>query len=122
MITAYPFVMCVHGGGIDPSPKAWETIRAGSIPIILNNTLYDAYRQLPVVFINNFTELLDIKNANKTLAKMKLWIEELKPYYETNSILRNQTLYRLTAKYWFNNIIEKLKPYYTEEDLLNYYY
>lgn len=28
------FVMCTHGGGLDPSPKAWETVLIGSIPII----------------------------------------------------------------------------------------
>jgi hypothetical protein len=28
------FVMCTHGGGLDPSPKAWETLLIGSIPII----------------------------------------------------------------------------------------
>lgn len=28
------FVSCTHGGGLDPSPKAWETILIGSIPII----------------------------------------------------------------------------------------
>lgn len=24
-----PFILCVHGGGVDPSPKAWEAIIAG---------------------------------------------------------------------------------------------
>lgn len=28
------FVLCTHGGGLDPSPKAWETLFIGSIPII----------------------------------------------------------------------------------------
>ena len=28
------FVLCTHGGGLDPSPKAWESIYLGSIPII----------------------------------------------------------------------------------------
>ena len=28
------FVLCTHGGGLDPSPKAWESILIGSIPII----------------------------------------------------------------------------------------
>ncbi len=25
---------CTHGGGVDPSPKAWDAIRVGTIPII----------------------------------------------------------------------------------------
>jgi hypothetical protein len=24
-----PFILCVHGGGVDPSPKAWEAVIAG---------------------------------------------------------------------------------------------
>jgi hypothetical protein len=32
-----PFVACPHGGGIDPSPKAWETLLVGSIPIVQVN-------------------------------------------------------------------------------------
>ena len=33
---------------LDPSPKAWEAIIAGTIPIIEHSTLDDAYSQLPV--------------------------------------------------------------------------
>ena len=27
----YPFIVCVHGGGMDPSPKAWEALMLGMI-------------------------------------------------------------------------------------------
>jgi hypothetical protein len=33
------FVLCTHGGGLDPSPKAWETILIGSIPIIQHRSV-----------------------------------------------------------------------------------
>ena len=29
LLVEYPFVACVHGGGIDPSPKAWEALLLG---------------------------------------------------------------------------------------------
>eukprot|EP01041_Mallomonas_annulata_P000906 gene906-1760_t len=117
LLVQYPFVMCVHGGGIDPSPKAWEAIRAGTIPIILNNTLLDAYTQLPVAFVNNFTEFL--YGGISSMNIMKHWLRTLGPYYEEGSALRNQTLYRLSAKYWFHKALDKLSPYYSEEDLIN---
>ena len=28
-LVKYPFITCVHGGGIDPSPKAWEALLLG---------------------------------------------------------------------------------------------
>ena len=37
LVGSIPFVACVHGGGLDPSPKAWESIMAGSIPIVQRN-------------------------------------------------------------------------------------
>jgi hypothetical protein len=33
-IKKYPFLVCTHGGGIDPSPKAWTALISGVIPIM----------------------------------------------------------------------------------------
>jgi hypothetical protein len=33
-IVSRPFLACVRGGGLDPSPKAWEAILLGVVPII----------------------------------------------------------------------------------------
>ena len=33
------FVLCTHGGGIDPAPKAFEALVAGAIPIIQSSAL-----------------------------------------------------------------------------------
>jgi hypothetical protein len=43
MMANVPFVACPHGGGIDPSPKAWEALLVGSIPIIQRGFVDDAY-------------------------------------------------------------------------------
>lgn len=32
-IQEYPFLLCVHGGGLEPSPKAWTALLAGVIPV-----------------------------------------------------------------------------------------
>lgn len=34
LLNTVPFIASVKGGGLDPSPKAWEAILAGTIPII----------------------------------------------------------------------------------------
>lgn len=88
-IIALPFLVCVHGGGIDPSPKAWESILLGTIPIIQSSTLDDAYQQLPVVFIQDWATFF--KHPNVT-ALLQEWLERLSPYYEPDSPLRSRTL------------------------------
>jgi hypothetical protein len=52
----HPFTLCVEGGGIDPSPKAFEALRQGSIPIIKNSPLADAYRRFPVLVVEDWLE------------------------------------------------------------------
>lgn len=47
----HPFTLCVEGGGIDPSPKAFEALLQGSIPIIRDSDLADAYKHFPILVI-----------------------------------------------------------------------
>lgn len=89
LLLSVPFVACVRGGGFDPSPKAWESIMLGSIPIIQHNALDDAYEKLPVVFIRDWKEIFENPEAEKFLKKM---LEKLSPYYEEGSELRKKTL------------------------------
>ena len=63
MTASFPFITCVHGGGIDPSPKAWEALLVGTIPIIQQSTLDDAYERFPVMFVHEWSELF---NPNTT--------------------------------------------------------
>ena len=83
------FILCVHGGGIDPSPKAWEAIMMGTIPIIQHSTLDDAYAQLPVVFVKDWAELFDnTYHVRLRLAKARA---KLVPYY-SNAEIRAKVL------------------------------
>lgn len=34
LMQSHAFVLCAEGGGVDPSPKAWQAILHGAIPII----------------------------------------------------------------------------------------
>lgn len=83
------FVACVHGGGIDPSPKAWEALMLGTIPIIQHSTLDDAYSQLPVAFVNDWNELFD--DIDAAHRKLKTFHAALSPYY-SNPKLRKDVL------------------------------
>jgi hypothetical protein len=52
----HAFVLCVEGGGLDPSPKAWMAILNGAIPIVRRTPTSEAYRQLPVAFIDDWSQ------------------------------------------------------------------
>ena len=94
----YAFTLCVNGGGIDPSPKAFESILCGSIPIIKRyDGVVSAYRGLPVIFID------DWKPSTITKEKLSYWLETKREYYE-NFYLRNNILYKLSSEYWYNYI------------------
>lgn len=88
-MVSVPFIACVQGGGLDPSPKAWEALLLGTIPIIERNQIVDGYERLPVAIVDKWEDVFqnpDIEN------KMKNWIKELGPFYEEGSYLRLETL------------------------------
>ena len=96
-LKAHPFVFCVHGGGKDPNPKAWEALLAGSIPIIEHFAGYEIYRGLPVVILDSWTaDQVDV-------TKMQHWRTLLRPYFEDPS-LRAEVLRRLTTKFWWGKV------------------
>lgn len=109
----HPFITCVHGGGVDPSPKAFEAIHEGTIPILRKSIVYDAYRHLPVAWVDTWEELFTPENvgmsSNRTL--LRRWIDELGPYYVEGSKLRTETLNKLKLSHWREVI---MKTYETE--------
>ena len=93
LLVSAPFVACVKGGGIDPSPKAWESILAGTIPIIQSTWLDDAYSQLPLVIIHDWhTVFNQSRSTTEIQAMLHAWASALAPYYEVGSAKRNATL------------------------------
>ena len=95
-LRSLPFIACPHGGGLDPSPKAWEAILVGTIPIIERSIVVDAYEHLPVVIIDSWEHLFHL-NESAMEYSLSQWITSLKPYYMEGSELRNQTLEVLTT-------------------------
>jgi len=54
LLSTYAFVLCPQGGGLDPSPKAWEALLAGCIPIVERTPTSEGYAHLPVLFVDRW--------------------------------------------------------------------
>ncbi|KAI8100262.1 hypothetical protein M9435_006747 [Picochlorum sp. BPE23] len=100
VLQQYSFVLCPHGGGLDPSPKAWEAIAMGAIPIIKHFEGDDCYMKLPVVFIDSWT------NVTVNPGALWQWKEKLRPWYTEEG--RLEVLKRLRASYWWQKVMDSL--------------
>ncbi|MEM8770361.1 MAG: sulfotransferase [Pseudomonadota bacterium] len=96
-IEQHAFVICVEGGGVDPSPKAWQAILHGAIPIIRRSAVEEAYRELPVAFVEDWSA--DAINEKRLAA----WLQELRGAFEKPA-LRRETLRRLSLDYWWEKV------------------
>ena len=118
------FTACAHGGGVDPAPKAFEALAAGSIPIIASSALDAAYRDAPRTqaitlfpaqtgsrhsFVtSNINEtrryrklpvvVIDSWDDPNVLTddKLRKWREQLAPVFER----RAEFEWRLTVGFW----------------------
>lgn len=93
----HAFVLCVEGGGLDPSPKAWQAIEHGAIPIILRTPLGPAYADLPVAFVPAW------EAAAIDAALLAEWSARFAPAHDV-AAARAQTLHRLTLDYWWDRM------------------
>jgi hypothetical protein len=96
------FCLCVHGGGVDPSPRAFEALLCGAIPILEHSTVDGAYRRYPVVYVDAWTP------DAVTPEKLDAWLTELRPFYE-DPVKRADVLRMLTMDYWWDIITAPLK-------------
>ena len=97
LMNQHAFVLCVEGGGVDPSPKAWQAILHGAIPIIRKTGVVDAYNRLPVVSIP------DWQAQHITREKLCHWLEEMSSAQAIQE-KRAQIIERLGIDYWWRQI------------------
>lgn len=97
LMQSHAFVLCAEGGGVDPSPKAWQAMLQGAIPIIRKTGTYQAYAQLPVAFVT------DWQADSLTPDRLAEWHRTLAPHHDV-AALRAQTLKRLGIDYWWAQI------------------
>ena len=105
-VAGVAFVACTHGGGVDPSPKAFDSIRIGTIPIIQKISIEEGYEHLPVAFVNTWDELFKHRDPESVL---RAWLFILAPYYEHDGFLRKKALGRLKSSYWLGLMHKRLE-------------
>ena len=68
----YMFQACPEGNGLD-TYRAWESLYLNVIPIVIKNNFYSQFVNLPMLTLNNWTELKSYKaNDLKRIYKLKL--------------------------------------------------
>lgn len=55
-VSQYKFVLCPWGAGID-THRLWESLYLGSIPITRYHKAYEAFKDYPIVFLDDWSEL-----------------------------------------------------------------
>lgn len=96
-LEAHAFMLCVEGGGLDPSPKAWSALLHGAIPIIRDSPLVPAYARLPDVVVADWHE------GALCPAKLARWHAALRPWFDDPDA-RREVLHRLSGDYWWRLI------------------
>ncbi|CAK0907542.1 unnamed protein product [Prorocentrum cordatum] len=95
----HSFVICAHGGGLDPSPRAFMAIAAGAIPIVQRSALDAVYSQLPVAFVDDWGA------ASISLDKLRRWRAQLAPHYEEPELVA-RVVAKLTMQHWWRTSLE----------------
>jgi hypothetical protein len=76
----HKFVISPPGNGID-CHRTWESLYLGCIPIVIKNKIYDEFYDLPIIQVNDYSEvtneLLNLYN-NFNFKNEKLYI----PYWK----------------------------------------
>ncbi|MEA5441300.1 hypothetical protein [Cyanobium gracile] len=96
-LKTYPFVLCVGGGGLDPSPKAFTALLTGAIPIIERNPTTAAYTDLPVAYVDSW----DVGSLDP--ARLQGWLDDLHPDFE-DPARRRSVLERMSMASWLRRI------------------
>jgi hypothetical protein len=96
-VEAASFVLCVEGGGLDPSPKAWTALLHGAIPILRDTPVAAAYRALPVAVVP------DWQAGALTPARLAAWKAALAPAFD-DPARRARVLERLGLDYWWGRV------------------
>lgn len=72
-ILDYESVICPIGNGID-THRLWEVLYSNRIPITIkvgDYKIYELYKKLPIVILNNINELTDISLLNNKIIEIK---------------------------------------------------
>ncbi|CAF3817895.1 unnamed protein product [Rotaria sp. Silwood1] len=93
----YLFWLSPRGNGID-CYRTWKALYLDAIPIVWNSSLTILYEHLPVVIIQNYTDI------NGTFLREKLHEISMKKYFRMNQVYRFE---KLRNAYWCRLILNK---------------
>ena len=105
------FVLCPQGNGID-THRVWETLYCGSIPIIEYHTGFNQFKNLPIMFVDdfykvskksleNFLDNLQVKNLD--MMDFSYWNKEI---FKKNHVGEN-TVTKTINKKFLNYVTKK---------------
>lgn len=99
LLQRHCFVLCVEGGGLDPSPKAWRALLHGAVPIIRDTATAEAYAGLPVVKISDWDpHSINIKKLDEW------WLRFFGSGYMVEK--RDSILTVLTLDHWYDHVFQ----------------
>jgi len=79
----YKFVISPPGNGLD-NHRTWEALYLGCYPIVIKNRMYDAWKGLPILQVNDYNEIT-YELLNDFLSK-SYSLEKITPIYWENII------------------------------------
>ncbi len=85
------FVFCPRGNGID-THRIWESLYMGSIPIVKYENTHELFKDLPILFINDWSEV----NEDYLNSKYDYFINE------------DWNLNKIKMKFWTDFILDKI--------------
>ncbi|CAF3036451.1 unnamed protein product, partial [Rotaria sp. Silwood2] len=103
----YSFWLSPRGNGID-CHRTWEALYLDAIPIVWNSSLNILYEHLPVVIIQNYTEITE------TFLREKLHEISMKKYYQMNQTYQFE---KLRNSYWRQLILSKSRHSMTNNNI-----
>ncbi|MFZ4116159.1 MAG: exostosin domain-containing protein [Chthoniobacterales bacterium] len=86
-LTRHHFILCPPGNGVD-THRLWETLTAGSYPIVLRSQAMMPFEELPILFVNHIEEItldflqqnlqqLEEKKKNLSMLTMPFWEQKI---------------------------------------------
>jgi hypothetical protein len=83
-LRGHRFCLCPAGNGVD-TYRIWESIYAGTIPIVMYNFAHSDWVDLPILFVNDWAEVtpeflatVDMTGRSVEKAKLSYWIQQIK--------------------------------------------
>jgi hypothetical protein len=101
-LNQHSFVLCVEGGGLDPSPKAWHAMLHGAIPIIRASPTAQAYSSLPVIIVEEWNQ------GAITFDRLVTWRQGITDCWQSGDDWHVSWMNGLSLAGWWNKMVQPL--------------